>query len=239
MKKFITIIAVLCLLTSTSIFAMADEGVDNWIGQTSFTPVPEGFIPDEDPLRDYVPSSMDFLTESMVTRSITKQLNVTQPCDQDWRAYYPSNWMWQAKRVVVESDRILENVIGVQFVSYSQKYWQRDTTQWGDSLAEARNEWGLRGGDLMMAFSGYQYSGALGGAYVGEPYCIVWNSDFNTNVSVGQHETGHTYTLLDYCDGDNADGKNCCTSACIMNGGYTDKICTPCRNKLLGQANRY
>lgn len=238
LKKAIAIFAMLGLLASTGILASAEEGESN-IGEMRVDLVPEGFIPADDPLRDYVPSDDDFLTESMVTRSITKQLKVTQPCDQDWQRFYPSNWMWQAKRIVVESDRILERIIGVQFVSYSQKKWTRNTTKWSDSLAEVRREVGLSGGDMMMAFSKFQNSGALGGGYVGEPYCIVWGTDDATNVSVGQHEIGHTYTLDDYCDGRDDDGKNCCTNACIMNGGHTDKICTPCKNKLIAQANRY
>ena len=98
MKKLLSIIlSMLCLSFPLSMVAYA----------------PDNFIPVEDPLRDFVPPNMDFLTQQTVTRSATKVLYVNEPCDQSWQNKYPNNWMWQAHRVVIESDHILEDRIGL------------------------------------------------------------------------------------------------------------------------------
>ena len=128
MKKLLSIIlSMLCLSFPLSMVAYA----------------PDNFIPVEDPLRDFVPPNMDFLTQQTVTRSATKVLYVNEPCDQSWQNKYPNNWMWQAHRVVIESDHILEDRIGVQFFSKSQKYWNRSSSSASDQLAEVTKEWGL------------------------------------------------------------------------------------------------
>lgn len=198
---------------------------------------PDGFVPKDEPLGDFIPPSMDFLTEQTVTRSATKVLYVNEPCDQSWRNKYPDSWMWQAYRVVAESDHILEDKIGVQFRSKSQKYWNRSSTSDSAQLNEAIDEWGLSGADMMIAFSAYLPGTTMGLAKLGKPYAIIFDYGYDANWGVGQHEVGHTYGLHDYCTGKQSD--NCCTNACIMNGGHKDKICSRCLNTLIANKNKY
>lgn len=121
MKRLVSVFLILsCPFLSLSMVAFAGDAV---IGNTATISTddgivaidyaPDDFVPVEDPLRDSVPPSMDFLTQQTVTRSATKVVYVNEPCDQSWRNKYPNNWMWQAHRVVIESDHILEDKIGV------------------------------------------------------------------------------------------------------------------------------
>lgn len=191
-----------------------------------------------DPLQDFVPPSTDFLDDSMVTRSITKKINVSEPCDQTWRNKHQNSWMWEAHQVVIESDHILEASIGVQFYSVSQKYWNRSTTNYSDQIDEVTKEWGLSGADMMIAFSGQTNNGgAMGVAYFNAPYALIFDYGQNANRGVGQHETGHTYGLDDYCKG--RENSCCGDGVCIMNGGYQDKICSYCDGILKKNANKY
>lgn len=117
MKKLLSIIlSMLCLSFPLSMVSYANDTISiltEDIIEVDYAP--DNFIPVEDPLRDFVPPNMDFLTQQTVTRSATKVLYVNEPCDQSWQNKYPNNWMWQAHRVVIESDHILEDRIGVQF----------------------------------------------------------------------------------------------------------------------------
>ena len=223
MNKLLSIIlSMLCLSFPLSMVAYA----------------PDNFIPVEDPLRDFVPPNMDFLTQQTVTRSATKVLYVNEPCDQSWQNKYPNNWMWQAHRVVIESDHILEDRIGVQFFSKSQKYWNRSSSSASDQLAEVTKEWGLSGADIMIAFSDKHDGSIVGLAYRGQPYAIIFDMGYDSNWGTAQHEVGHMYGLRDYCTGNKSD--LCCASGvCIMNGGNKDKICMRCLNKLEENKNLY
>lgn len=207
--------------------------------------VPEGFVPVEDPLRDYVPSDEDFLCEVMVTRSIVKQLAVTEPCDQTWRSKYPNNWMWQAHRVVIRSDTILENIIGIQFYSKDQRVWN-PTVSGADALWEAANNLSLNGANIMMAFCGDSDSGWFyesGNKYYamgmgGGRTAVIWDNGYDSNWGVGEHEIGHCYGLDDYCTS-NPDVYCCAEGTCVMNGGYKDVLCSRCKATLQKNAHRF
>lgn len=246
MKKLLSVFLVLsCLVALLSTVAFAGDAVIGHSttistddGIISIDYAPDDFVPVEDPLRDFVPPSMDFLTQQTVTRSATKVVYVNEPCDQSWRNKYPNNWMWQAHRVVIESDHILEDRIGVQLYSKAQKYWDRSSTNGSDQLAEVKREWGLSGADMMIAFSAYRPGNTMGLTYTGTPYAIIFDYGYDANWGVGQHEVGHTYGLRDYCTGNKSD--LCCGSGvCIMNGGNKDKICIRCLNTLIANKNKY
>lgn len=245
MKKLLSVFLVLsCLVALLSTVAFAGDAVIGHSttistddGIISIDYAPDDFVPVEDPLRDFVPPSMDFLTRQTVTRSATKVVYVNEPCDQSWQNKYPNNWMWQAHRVVIESDHILEDKIGVQFYSKSQKYWNRSSTNAVDQLDEVKREWGLSGADMMIAFSAYRSGNTMGLAYTGTPYAIIFDYGYDANWGVGQHEVGHTYGLYDRCK---RNGDACCGSnTCIMNGGHKDKICSYCLGVLKSHKDWY
>ena len=241
MKRLLSIFLILsCLLLSLSTAAYATDSAsfDTDEGTIAVDYVPDDFVPVEDPLRDFVPSSMDFLTEQPVTRSATKMVSVNEPCAQSWQKKYPSNWMWQAHRVVIESDHILEDKIGVQFYSKSQKYWNRSSTNYIDQLNEVKREWGLSGADMMIAFTAQRDGSVMGVANFNQPYVLIFDYGYDANWGVGQHEVGHTYGLDDYCTGDE-DVPCCGEGACIMNGGHKDKICSRCLSTLIAHKNYY
>ena len=96
-------------------------------------------IEDTDPLRDFVPPNIDFMCEPLVTRSTTISVPVTEPCDQEWRATYPDNWMWQANRAIRDAAAPLKD-FGIQYYSVSQKYWDSSSTTSSALVQEAKDE---------------------------------------------------------------------------------------------------
>lgn len=81
MKKLLSIIlSMLCLSFPLSMVAYANDTISiltEDIIEVDYAP--DNFIPVEDPLRDFVPPNMDFLTQQTVTRSATKVLYVNEP----------------------------------------------------------------------------------------------------------------------------------------------------------------
>ncbi len=173
----------------------------------------------EDPLKDFVPPSMDFLAEQTISRSTTIRVNVTEPCDAQWRNLYPSNWMWQAHRRVINADEILAN-FGIQYYSVSQKYWTSNNTTPSALVAEARDEWGLQdGADLMVAFTGRSGGNTMGIVTgIGHPYALIFHNGYEYDRETVQHETGHCYGLT-HCY-----GSNCVMTAVGM--GYINTLCS-------------
>lgn len=221
-KIFLIIVSITIFVSLLSVSAFATDLSSDFCAKPKLATE----IPPEDPLKDFVPPSMDFLAEQMVTRSITRQVAVTEPCDKAWRDIYPSNWMWQAHRCVVNADVMLENRYGIQYYSVSQKYWTSNHTNDGDLLDEVIDEWGLRdGAGLMVAFSGIQGTGVYGVSYTDTPYCLIFDSGYEYNRETVQHETGHCYGLLHCQD----ECESSCTANCVMTEsgmGYIDKICS-------------
>lgn len=162
-------------------------------------------IKDNDPLKHYAPSQLNFMCEPLVTRSTTISVPVTEPCDQYFRANYPSNWMWQANRAVSNAAEPLKK-FGIQYYSVSQKYWESNSTSSSALVAEAKSEWGLKdGASLMIAFSGRNVGGIFGQVdAIGDPYVIVYDYGYDENKMTVLHETAHCYGMY-HC----AAGTNC------------------------------
>lgn len=216
-KIFAVALALVVAMSCMTLLASAEEtSVENTVCKIKL----DTDIAIEDPLKDFVPESMDFLAEQMVTRSVTYSVAVTEPCDQYWQDTYPDNWMWQAHRCVVNADTMLTNNYGIQYYSVSQKYWTSNNTTAEDLVAEARSEWGLRdGADLMVAFTGRDGGNTMGIVdEIGEPYALIFDNGYEYNRETVQHETGHCYGLI-HCYGD-----NCVMTAYGM--GHIDTICS-------------
>lgn len=212
-KLFAIVLTIISVLSCLSIMASAEE--NNLAYKTKL----DTDIPIEDPLKDFVPPSMDFLAEQMVTRSVTRSVAVTEPCDQYWRNKYPDNWMWQAHRSVVNGDTMLTNRYGIQYYSVSQKYWNSDNTTPSALLNEVISEWGLRdNAKIMIAFTGRSGGNTMGIGKVGSGYALIFDNGYEYNRETVQHETGHCYGL-DHCYGD-----NCVMTAYGM--GHIDTICS-------------
>lgn len=214
-KAFFIFLALMLSISCTSIFASACDANEEALIKTCL----ETDVTIEDPLKDFVPPSMDFMAEQMVTRSVTYSVPVTEPCDQYWRDTYPDNWMWQAHRCVVNADTMLTNKYGIQYYSVSQKYWTSNSTTAADLVSEARSEWGLRdGATLMVAFTGRTYGSTMGRVYdIGKPYAVILDHGYEYNRETVQHETGHCYGLTH------------CEESCVMIGsgmGHIDTICS-------------
>lgn len=226
---FAVALALVMTMSCMTLIASAEETVKDTACKTKL----DTDIAIEDPLKDFVPESMDFLAEQMVTRSVTYKVAVTEPCDQYWQATYPNNWMWQAHRCVVNADTMLTNKYGIQYYSVSQKYWTSNNTTDEALVAEARREWGLRdGADLMVAFTGRDGGNTMGIVdAIGEPYALIFDNGYEYNRETVQHETGHCYGLR-HCSGD-----NCVMTAYGM--GHIDTICADHNTKWSAAKGKY
>lgn len=234
MKKMLSLLLAFSIATSLGSIGAFAETSGNIDGSTQCTKMKlPTDVPIEDPLKDFVPPSMDFLAEQMVTRSITRQVAVTEPCDKAWQDAYPSNWMWQAHRCVVNADEMLETRFGVQYYSVSQKYWTSNNTTPEALVDEARDEWGLRdGAKLMVAFTGRDGGNTMGIVTdIGDPYALIFNKGYEYNRETVQHETGHCYGL-EHCFGD-----NCVMTAYGM--GHINTLCSDHADEWYDARNNY
>lgn len=162
-------------------------------------------------------------------------VNVNSPCDQRWRSKYPNSWMYEADRAVEDADEIYYKYYYIDFRSVSQQAWN-STAAVGDGnplLYEAKNNYGLNGADIMIAFSG-AYSGYGGWGERNGSYCIVFDYGYQANASVTRHETGHLYGCKDHYNDIPS-----YPYACFMNDLYTqyNNICRNC-DAIIAQ-NRY
>ena len=191
-------------------------------------------IEDTDPLRDFVPPNIDFMCEPLVTRSTTISVPVTEPCDQEWRATYPDNWMWQANRAIRDAAAPLKD-FGIQYYSVSQKYWDSSSTTSSALVQEAKDEWGLRdGASLMIAFTGKTYGGVMGQVSdIGDPYIIVFDYGYDENKMTVLHESGHPYGLR-HC----TRGTNCVMSEAAPIETF-NSMCPSHKSQWEGAKNTY
>jgi hypothetical protein len=191
---------------------LAEERVEEKVDITEISRImPKEYISkieDNDPLKYFVPKDINFMCEVSTTRSSTIWVAITEPCDQYWRNDYPTNWMWQANRVISNADTPLSG-FGISFYSVAQKEWDSSSTTHDDLIQEAIDEWGLtNGADLMVAFTGR--SGTIFGrvSAIGDPYILVYDYGYDENKMTTLHESGHAYGLT-HC----AQGTDCVMSA--------------------------
>lgn len=159
--------------------------------------------------------SIEEITEPIGRDSISVYIN--EPCDEEWRTYYSSDWMYYANYAVELADNMLYSWFGIDFVSVAQNVWDSDDDidSLIDRLYEARDEIGrTNGSDIMIAYT-KQSAGTAGAAFVGQGWSIVKWQGSGTDWKVTRHETGHNYGL-----------QHIGCSNCLMNSSYTpDVIC--------------
>lgn len=223
MKKFLAIILTLGLVMSSSavsVFAANDESTEM---ELSYTPkAPSNYYSDVDALLLHGDGE-----EDAITVYSTIIVNVSSPCDEEWRAKYPDTWMYEANRAIEDADELMRNEFNIDLRSVSQKYWDSNdnaSIYEADLLHEAWNEWGTSGADLMIAFTG-QTSNWGGWGYVLGSGSLIYDQGYEANACVVRHETGHNYG----CD-DHYDDATPYPYDCVMNDSYNqyDDLCSTC-----------
>jgi hypothetical protein len=125
-------------------------------------------------------------------------VNVTEPCDAEFRAIYPTSYAYEANRAVERADDGL-TPYGIDFISVSQPVWTSNGSTMSALLTDAQSDCGLtyngsNTADLMVAFTGKTVdAGILGIASTVNPYALVKDGGYNQNAACAQHEIAHTY----------------------------------------------
>lgn len=156
--------------------------------------------------------------ENPAVRLASIDVDVTSPCDDEWRNAY-SNYAYQANRAVERADDELYSEFGIDFYSVSQPIWSSSSTTSEALLEEAFDEHGLtyddtETADIMIAFSGEtpsDDSSITGVTYFSYPYSTIFDNGYSMNAETTQHEAGHMYAL-NHCEdesGSEYDGSNC------------------------------
>ncbi|WP_143298485.1 M12 family metallo-peptidase [Carboxydothermus islandicus] len=168
---------------------------------------------------------------------------INEPCDEEWRARYGTNWMYWANYAVEVADDYLYEQFGIDFYSVAQNVWNSNNIAPGDLLDEAKIEVGLtNGADLMVAFSGQTYGNTLGIAYINKPGSLIFDTGSRWNGIIVRHETGHNYGLAQWSP---TDGNHHCTRpTCLMYPilyGPTENttLCADHRSEWLNKRDRY
>jgi hypothetical protein len=174
--------------------------------------------------------SIESITEEVgILSSIVVYIN--EPCDEEWRAKYPSNWMYWANYAIEQADNKLYEWFGIDYRSKAQVVWYSSSTTAEGLVDEAKREVGLGGADLMIAFTG-QDTGVGGIVWrIGYPYALVCWQGSAYDWIVARHESGHCY------------GLEHCSSTCIMNPAtaYTapNSICSTHKNQCYNARYKY
>jgi len=175
--------------------------------------------------------SIEEITEPVGLYSILVYIN--EPCDEEWRSHYSSNWMYYANYAVERADNRLYEWFEIDYRSVAQNVWDSNDYihSLGDRLEEAKGEIGhTNGSDIMVAFTKQSTNDGLAGvAYVGYGWTIVKWQGSGTDWKVTQHETGHNY------------GLHHCSNSCLMNSpyNYNDMICEYHKNQWYQNRYRY
>lgn len=222
MKKILAFSLCSIMLFSSSIFAYAQEADKVLTKIKSPT----------DTLKIFDVGEPVYEHENPVVKLASVTVNVTSPCDEEWRASY-SNWSYQANRAVERADDELDRRFGIDFYSVAQPLWSSSNTTSNGLLSEARSKHGLtynssQTADLMIAFSGVtptNNSLITGSAYVSQPYTTIFDNGFSMNAETVQHEAGHMYGAL-HCHDESGSGYD--GSDCVMTAegfGNIDRFC--------------
>lgn len=174
-------------------------------------------------------------------RAATIIVNVTSPCDAEFRSRY-SDWAYQANRALERADDGLYRLYGIDYRSVAQIYWNSSGTTMGAVLDNAIASHGLsysgQTADLMAAFTGkIVEENVLGIAYTTIPYALIKDGGYDQNAACAQHETSHTYGCSHSGDEWNND------TGCIMYKYLTisnmDRFCTSHNSIMESNKNRY
>lgn len=186
-----------------------------------YTPMAPKKTTDEKALADIAtgePNYENTQTYGSILSMVT--VEISEPCDQAWRAAYTS-WMYEANRIIERVDDYLGSEFSIDFLSISQKEWDSTdvTNPTTDNLFyDAKSEWGLSGADLMIAFSdrSNDYAGRV--LAIPSSYAIISiDQGYTDNVINTEHEVGHLYGLY-----------HCTNTSCFMKQGnyIIDSLCS-------------
>lgn len=175
-------------------------------------------------------------------RAATITVNVTSPCDTEFRQRY-SDWAYQANRAVERADDGLYKLYGIDYRSVAQRTWSSSGADMSALIKNAVNVCGLTyngnlKADLMIAFTGKTVdSGVLGIASVKEPYALVKDGGYDQNAACAQHESCHTYGCSH--EGTQWDNDTACIMYRYLNLWNIDKFCTSHYNVMTNNKNKY
>lgn len=159
-------------------------------------------------------------------------VSVNEPCDEEWRAHYPSTWAYEANVCIEAADDKMAEVFDIDLYSGAQRQWDSDdsTTDIGDLLDEAISEWGLGGKQLMIAFTGQDFGDVVGRTpYAGSDYCLIAHWTKTEDCHTTREEASHMY---------GASHSTCDGGECILVDAatYYNNWCTTCHDTIY--ANR-
>lgn len=175
-------------------------------------------------------------------RAATVTVNVTSPCDNEFRQRY-SDWAYQANRAVERADDGLYKLYGIDYRSVAQRTWSSSGADMSALLDNALNACGLKyngnlTADLMIAFTGKTVeSNVLGIAYVSAPYALIKDGGYNQNAACTQHESCHTYGCSHA--GSQWDNDTACVMYRYLELSNIDKFCTDHYNVMMNNKNKY
>lgn len=247
MKKFISIILSVYTLSVLSVNSFASD-ISASAQEISPTPIQPGMetLTMDEILDSYRIAAVLKANEperaSAYSTSVSYTVNCV--CDNEWVSTLSSSGIGgldAAEFVIDEISEKFEEWASISLSGYaSTKSLTSTSAYYKDHLDEARYTYGVGSRDMMMAFSGTTPNtvGVTGGAYILEPYSIMFLTSYNYTWQVGRHETGHMFGGQQGTAANDYD----CTNECVMHDQCTvnnryDKICSSCKTKITNNRN--
>ena len=160
-------------------------------------------------------------------------LYVTSPCDEEWRASYPTDWMYVANQAIENADDFMYDHFGIDLYSNGWVQWDSNDSITGSDinllLAEVASEHSLINGcNIMIAFSGQEFIYA-GLSYKNGVNSLIIDQGLNANKCIVRHEVGHLFGCSDHNS----------SAVCLMYNPYTyySSICTSCQQTWYANRN--
>lgn len=242
-KKILAMICCFALSISMVVSASAE---DVSLGTGAYRLTPEGVVQPSDAeiqatylFDGFNERGILFLDQGLVTASNVRRVRTTQPLDQHWRSRYPTSYMWESHRTVIEAGVFLANNFAISLYSGSQRYWNHNLN--GNNSLTLLNDAVIQhgrhdGAALMIAFTTLPLDG--GGTMgrvtrVGAPYALVTCFGFAENAMTTRHEIGHQYNLH-HC----ARGTRCFMAEAAPIGTF-NQICAVHRTQFNDNRLRY
>ncbi|WP_418421498.1 hypothetical protein [Butyribacter intestini] len=240
MKKLLSILLSVCMVSCMGISVFASNS------NISPTPI-HGDIADltkEEILESYRVALLAKANEparaSIYNTAVSWTVNCV--CDNEWVDELNSTGIGgldAAEFIIDEISEKFEEWGSIALRGYAIKRSLNSTSSdYVVHLNEARDNYGVGSRDMMMAFSGIQSDtvNVVGGAYIGDPYSIMFLTSYDNTWKVGRHEMGHMFGVY----GTDADSD--CVNECMMNDACLeqeryDKICSSCKSLLVANRN--
>ncbi len=160
-------------------------------------------------------------------------LYVTSPCDEEWRATYPTDWMYVANQAIEHADDFMYDRFGIDLYSNGWVQWDsNDSISAANNallLAEVMSEHSLINGcNIMIAFSGQAFIVA-GVSIPNGVNSLIMDQGLNANKCVVRHEVGHLFGCPDHIT----------STVCLMYNSYTyySSICSSCQQTWYANRN--